>query len=285
VDAGETLRTSNTSGTASENISLSLAAGVYFVRGYRFSGDTNYTLRLTDDQAGNTLGTARNVSALQGQRVYSSFSGAADTHDYYRVYLSPGGTLTASLSGLTADADLQVIRDADGDGVVDAGETLRTSNTSGTASENISLSLAAGVYFVRVYRFSGDTNYTLRLTDDRAGNTLGSARNFGTLSSTAYFGDFVGAADTNDYYRIVVPSGPTARTLRLTLSGLSADADLQLIRDANGNGVVDAGEVLRSSTAGGTSGESITWNFAAGTYFIRVYQHSGDTNYGLNVTV
>ena len=125
----------------------------------------------------NTLGTATNFGPLPGQVSKTGFVGSTDTNDYYRMYLSPGGTLNLSLTGLTADADLQVIWDADGSGAVDPGEVIASSVTGGTASESINVWVAAGVYFVRVYRHSGDTNYTLRLTDDRAGNTIGTARN------------------------------------------------------------------------------------------------------------
>ena len=271
-----------TGGSAGESISLSLAAGVYFVRVYRRSGDTDYTLRLAQERAGNTIGTARNVSALPGTAFLDDSVGAIDPNDYYRVHLSHGGTLTASLTGLTADADLQIIRDADGDGVVDPGEILRTSSAGGTAAESISVSLAAGVYFVRVYRRSGDTHYTLRLTDDLAGDTIGTARNVGILSGTAFFDDFVGAADTDDYYRVALSA---TRTLNLSLTGLTADADLQLIRDADGDLRVDPGEVIRSSTLPGSASESITVSLAAGVYFVRVDQYSGDTHYDLNMTV
>ena len=99
MDPGETLRTSDARGTAAESISVSLAAGVYFVRVYRHSGDTNYTLRLTDDRAGNTIGTARNLSGLLGRQTHADFVGAADTNDYYLVYRFYGGSQTSRPGG------------------------------------------------------------------------------------------------------------------------------------------------------------------------------------------
>jgi len=61
-------------------------------------------------------------------------------------------------------------------------------------SEAISRTLDAGTYFVRVYHYSGDTNYTLTLRAradgplDSAGNTLAQARNVGTVTGTMTFG-------------------------------------------------------------------------------------------------
>src|SRR5262249_6664932 len=137
---------------------------------------------------------------------------------------------------------------------------------------------AAGTYFVHVKQYSGDTNYTLQLTTDFAGNSLGSARDLGTLVDRKSFSDFVGSIDPNDYYRFSL-AGWAGSLLHARLSGLSADADLQLIQDANYNGVVDPGEVLASSTYGSTWNEDINpWYRLGGTYYVRVYQFSGDTN-------
>ena len=214
---------------------MSLAAGVYFVRVFPAqssdSEDTNYTLRLADDLAGNTLGSARNVGTLPGTAFFGDSVGLADTNDYYRIFLPSTRTLNVQLTGLMANADLQLIRDADGDLQVDDGEVIGWSFRDYTSEDSITATLGSGVYFVRVYEHSGDTSYTLRLTDDLPGNTLGTARGtLGILSGTAFVDDFVGAADTDDYYRVGVSPGGL---MYLSLTGLSADADLQVIRDAD----------------------------------------------------
>lgn len=135
------------------------------------------------------------------------------------------------------------------------------------------------------------------------GNTLGTAFDIGALPGMRTFSETIGdidvpeqcsgdgdvqtctpgyhLTDPNDYFKFSV-SAPA--TLGAKLSGLSADADLQLIRDANGNGAVDPGEVLASSTRGGTSDETVLQSLAAGTYFVRVYPYSGSTSYKLTLT-
>ncbi|WP_374489593.1 pre-peptidase C-terminal domain-containing protein [Zoogloea sp.] len=340
------------------------------------------------DNAGNTLATARNIGTLGSTPLsLSDYVGSADTNDYYRFTLDATRNLRLTLAGLSADADLALLNSA--------GSVLRMSAVSGTVAENISYDgLAAGTYYVRVYPYSGSTNYTLSaraltpptlsiaalsasknegnsgstpftftvtrsgdlsgssavayslvhgstaaadfsgplggtisfgvgqsiqtitinvlgdqnveanesfsvvlsnalngsittgtatgtiLNDDvappdYAGNTLATARNIGTLGSTPLsLSDYVGSADTNDYYRFTLDA---TRNLRLTLAGLSADADLALLNSA--------GSVLRTSAVSGTVAENISYDgLAAGTYYIRVYPYSGSTNYTLNAS-
>jgi hypothetical protein len=111
---------------------------------------------------------------------------------------------------------------------------------------------------------------------DNAGNTLAAARNLGTLGTTTQtFNDWVGNTDTNDYYKFVL--GGT-RNLRLSLTGLSADADVQVLNSA--------GSELRSGTNGSATSEAINLdNLAAGTYYVRVYPGSSgaQTNYSLGL--
>ncbi|MDY7023432.1 MAG: S8 family serine peptidase, partial [Cyanobacteriota bacterium] len=107
-------------------------------------------------------------------------------------------------------------------------------------------------------------------------------RDLGVLETDQTVEDFVGSIDTEDFYSFTLNSPDD---ILITLEGLSADADLQLIEDINANGVIDFGETIASSTfASSTSEEIFESNLAAGTYFIRVYQFSGDTDYTLNLS-
>ncbi len=111
------------------------------------------------------LSTAVDLGNLSGTRNVSEFVGNADSIDIYRFILPSASNLNVSLSGLTADPDIEVIRDFNGDNVIDANEILGFSENEGTSNEAITLnSLAAGTYFVRVIQFEGDTNYNLALT-------------------------------------------------------------------------------------------------------------------------
>ena len=266
--AGTLIGSSSAGGTTPDSVNLtSLAAGTYFVRVNQFSGDTNYNLTLTADYAGNSTAAARNLGTLLGRQSVSDFVGSIDTQDFYRINLAAPGSLNVLLNGLGADANLQVLNSA--------GTLIGSSSAGGTTPDSVNLtSLAAGTYFVRVNQFSGDTNYNLTLTADYAGNSTAAARNLGTLLGRQSVSDFVGSIDTQDFYRINLAA---PGSLNVLLNGLGADANLQVLNSA--------GTLIGSSSAGGTTPDSVNLtSLAAGTYFVRVNQFSGDTNYNLTLT-
>ncbi|MFZ4640777.1 MAG: pre-peptidase C-terminal domain-containing protein [Nodosilinea sp.] len=279
--SGTVLQSSANGGTTAESITRSLTADTYYVRVYPYSGSTNYNLALSAtvnapaDNAGNTLTAARNIGALSSTQTFSDWVGSTDTNDYYRFNLTQASSFNLTLNGLSADADVQLLSSS--------GTVLQSSANGGTTAESITRSLTADTYYVRVYPYSGSTNYNLALSAtasvpvDNAGNTLGTARNIGTLSSTQTFSDFVGSADTNDYYLFNLAQ---ASSFNLTLNGLSANADVQLLNSS--------GTVLQSSTNAGTAAESITsQSLTAGNYYVRVFPNSAstnNTNYSLALT-
>src|SRR5262249_13038597 len=90
----------------------------------------------------------------------------------------------------------------------------------------------------RLECLKGRTLLTTVKIPDHAGNTLALARNLGSLTAgrALSYRDFVGAVDTQDFYKFRVGS---ALKLKLVLSGLGADADLQLLSSG--------GRVLKTS--------------------------------------
>jgi len=115
--------------------------------------------------------------------------------------------------------------------------------------------------------------------------TLGTAENWDVFSDRSKDEpNFIGYnGDQNDFIRFSVANNRTNVNLRL--SGLSADADLQLIRDVNNNGRVDPGEVLGESLNPGISVDSVSRILDAGDYFIRVYPgvSNAKTSYNLEL--
>jgi hypothetical protein len=222
------------------------------------------------DNAGNTLATARAVGTLTATQSFSDWVGSVDTNDYYKFNVGTQSNFSLSLTGLSADADVQLLNSSGG--------VIAISQNGGTTSESITRQLSAGTYYARVYPYSGDTTYGLSLNAtavapvDNAGNTLATARAVGTLTATQSFSDWVGSVDTNDYYSFNVG---TQSNFSLSLTGLSADADVQLLNSSGG--------VIAISQNGGTTSESITRQLSAGTYYARVYPYSGDTTYGLSL--
>ena len=223
------------------------------------------------DNAGNTLATARAVGTLTATQSFSDWVGSVDTNDYYKFNVGTQSNFSLSLTGLSADADVELLNSSGG--------VIAISQNCGTTSESITRQLSAGTYYARVYPYSSDTTYGLSLNAtavapapiDNAGNTLATARAVGTLTATQSFSDWVGSADIDDYYSFNVT---TPSNVNLNLTGLSADVDLYLLNSS--------GTVISSSIYGTTS-ESITSQLSAGTYYARVNRYSGNTTYGLSL--
>lgn len=286
ADSGEVLN------IRASSLSLSgLPAGSYFARIHIVnSGSEKYNLVLNATPGVNlglepndTLNQAIEIGSLAGQRAFSNSVGTTDKNDYYRFNLSEMSTLDLSLSGLAANADVQIIRDVNHNGVVDSGEVVASSTLKGTASELIQRQgLDVGAYFVRVNGIEGNTNYTLTLTGSpgagvapEPNDTLAAAYNIGTLNTLRKFDGSVGWSDANDYYRFTVG---TTRQVDLILENLSALANIQLL-DSNG-AVIATGNSNKIFTSYGSRIDpaQISRALNPGDYILQV-QHYEDPDY------
>jgi hypothetical protein len=122
------------------------------------------------------------------------------------------------------------------------------------------------------YSSSFSNSVTPQVTPD-PGSTLATAYNLGTLNRPFTLTDFVGNSDVSDIYRFNLASNSS---FNLSLNGLTADADVELL---NGNGTR-----LAISGASGTTSEWIDGSLNTGTYYVRVFQYTGNTNYRLSLS-
>ena len=294
----EVITSSEGIGNGSESINLtSLPENIYYIRVFQKSGDTTYNLALTvpplpvpQDNAGNTANNAENLGILDGNVTRSDFIGAVDSDDYYRFTLDKVSDFSLEINGLDqGNLFVYLGQDPNNDGLIGFDETIAISDNEGNETEAINVNgLAIGDYIIWLSRNNGNTDYSLNLSAtpsvipaDKAGSTLATAFNLNTLTASTQ-SDFVGNVDPTDYYRFTLtnPSGVT-----LKLSGLSADADLELSQDKNGDGVISSDEVIQLSEETDNQDENI--NIAAlpaGDYFVKVSQYDGDTNYSLALT-
>ncbi len=114
------------------------------------------------------------------------------------------------------------------------------------------------------------------------GNQLSQARDLGVLSGTQTIADSVSNARPDDLYRFTLPANSD---FKLTVSGLTTDVDVALIKDINGDNSIDFTDIIAASQESGLSPESIDIkSLAAGTYYVRVYQFQGSTNFTLNLS-
>lgn len=192
----------------------------------------------------------------------------------YELGIRDTSTLSATVSGLKADADLSLWQDRNNDGLFEPDEELDFSEEEGNASEAIVRNLFPGKYFLDVYQFEGNTDFKLDLKSTPVvtpagaiGLTLNNATNVGALSGTDARNGTL-APGKNDLYRFSLTSD---RDFGLFLNGNSAPATLELFRDLNNNNRLDTGEMLQATTAPvGQTGEIYFPQQVAGTYFARV---------------
>lgn len=210
-----------------------------------------------------------NIGTLSGIHSVSSLIGNTDPLDI----ISANRSVNVALPSLTQNADMQMFR-----GIT----SLSSSCASGTIPDSINIrSLAAGRVAAFTRKFgSAITNYILNLSPSKA---IAQSSNLGTLGSTPVTRmGAVNDRDTSDIYRFSVGS---TSDVKLTLTGLSANVDLRLIQDGNNNRIVDTGDVLSTSSFGGSTSDTINYaSLAAGTYFVQAYQLNGNTNYTLSLT-
>jgi len=130
------------------------------------TGQSNFvSFSSSVDLASNTLATARAIAVGSSTNSYTDSVGSTDTNDYYCFSLANSGNFNLGLTGMTADADVQLLNSS--------GSVIASSTNGGTASESITSQLSAGTYYKRVYPYTGDTNYNLAVSATTATVTPG----------------------------------------------------------------------------------------------------------------
>jgi hypothetical protein len=238
----------------------------------------------------------------------STFLSDYYTDDVYSFNISNTSSINLNLHNISAgdDADLYLYADSNHNGVFDAGDQqLQYSRLSSNRDDSINYLASAGTYFARVERYapgsSGQLDYTLDLSATQSQpyqaqtqppNLLPTETQvnltFPLHPTTTTFSGRVGGSNTVDTYAFsLLDLGSNYTAVSFSLTGLSSDADIRVIRDSNHNRIVDSGEVIASSNNGGITSESIPEIFSYGNtsdLFVQVYQYSGETNYQLNFT-
>jgi hypothetical protein len=209
--------------------------------------------------------------------------GFFDKNDFYRVRLTKRSILNIKLADLSDRADLRVYNGAN----VIVGESRR----GGASNEYLSLDLASGWYYVRVFDRGGiGSTYSLRVAADALpvastpppatpstdpGNDFGTAKPLGTLRAARPIDlvNSVAPADRNDFFVLTTTA---SGKLTLSLAGLAANADLRLFDGSR--------RLVFESVRPGASTEAIERVVAAGTYYVQVLSRTQTpTNYALRV--
>lgn len=138
------------------------------------------------DNAGNTLNNARNITASLTPITYSDRIGGTDPNDYYRLSVSSQSALNLTLTGLSADADLELLNSS--------GVVIAHSRNWGTAPDAITRILDVGTYYIRVYPFMGaNTSYNLTVSAATSNNpAFNLASGYGLVNAAAAVATAVG---------------------------------------------------------------------------------------------
>jgi hypothetical protein len=220
---------------------------------------------VTAFEPNETQATAATITA--GVANSAAINTATD-NDYFRVVTTGTTNNTFSLVG-PAGVDYDMI-------IFNSAGTQIGSGTGATATETVSLtSQAAGTYFIRVFGFSGAnsaTCYTITATttavtgcasalDNSTNGTLAGAA---TIPFNTNVTGLISPTGDIDHYKFVITTGGT---ITLTLGTLPGDYDLKLLNSA--------GTQLAISQNGSTTGETINYTAAAGTYYAQVFGYNG----------
>lgn len=152
------LASSTLGGTASESISYTFSsAGTYYIKVYPYDNlQSPYSLSLTVT-SGETNDTPSGASTLALNTSTNGFVGGTDVADWWKVSLSAGQTLEATLTGLSQDIDIQVYDPSL--------NFVGGSYLGGSASESVVFnSGSGGTWYVKVYPYaSAQSSYTVRV--------------------------------------------------------------------------------------------------------------------------
>ncbi len=111
-------------------------------------------------KASETLATATAEPSVTFSSVGQT--SANRLSDFYQFTITQAGVFNASLTGLTGDADVRLIQDANQNGEIDTGEVLAWQWERGSVSESIRRFLTAGTYYAQVMSYGDQTaNYSL----------------------------------------------------------------------------------------------------------------------------
>ncbi|MEM7445216.1 MAG: pre-peptidase C-terminal domain-containing protein [Pseudomonadota bacterium] len=284
---GNYLADSIAGGSSAESIDVPVGPGTYYLEVYIFSGETDYRLSITGtpgtpppaDEVGNTRETANNLGIIDGPTSFGDWVGPGDDDDYWRFELTSQAFVTITMTGMSSDLDI-VLED-------DFGSVLNSSAAGGSDDELMESTLEPGVYYIRVYPFSGASDYEIMIDvaieptegsvapPDSAGNTPESSADLGVLGTTPVtLTDWLGPDDVADYYRFELAE---PADVVITLTPESGDVDLELLS-------ADDESYLGGSIRPETESENVELSLPAGAYVIRAYIFDGESDYELTVS-
>lgn len=212
--------------------------------------------------------TQATAAAITSGVTNSAAISSSTDIDYYKITTTGTNSIVYNLVGPSGvDYDLYIYNSA--------GTQIGASESS-TATETVSLSnQAAGTYYIKVIGYNGAnsaTCYTIKATATAVTScqssydvsTNGTTSGAATVPFNTNITGLISPSADVDNYKFVITTGGT---ITLTLTTLPGDYDLKLLNSA--------GTQVGISQNGSTSGETINYTAAAGTYYAQVYGYNG----------
>ncbi|MBM4044919.1 MAG: hypothetical protein FJ279_07385, partial [Planctomycetes bacterium] len=305
-DAAQSLLRQSAGVGDSETIGLSmLPAGTYYVRVLGFGGATNPDYKLTIDapvrsvgipedwaEQNDTLAGAYDLRELEGHgQLFDGLtmddSANEPTKDDWFMFETVGEGVVGDqvridFAQALGDLDLELY---------DAGRNLIGESATADDSETISLfRMPAGTYYVRVLGYEGAANPDYKLGIDAparpvaipedwaeqndaadAAYDLRELEGHGYLFTDLTMDDSANEPTREDWFMFqTVGEGVVGDRVSIQFRHAQGDLDLALYNSAR--------TILRTSASVEDSEAVSLHRLAAGTYYVRVYGHGGDTN-------
>jgi hypothetical protein len=258
----------------------SIPQGDYYVRVYGDSGSTPYNLELSmlPPAMSSAIAAENEIGKFKGTRTFDGSLDRNNTTDIYHFTLDTPGYFNLALTGLTDDVRVGLIN------AQSNGYAATSSNTSSTDTSINIADLAAGDYYVYIFTPSGgNSNYKLLMSTDST--LLPQYPDLGTLNGTRTFSGYLTDYNSQHVYHFHLDQDSL---FDLTLTGLTNPANVLLVKDTNGNSILDPGELAYSANAGGLLPRQIPSMFEeAGDYFVIISQEglsTSSTGYRLSLS-
>lgn len=206
------------------------------------------------------------------------------------TYTFRTGTIVANVaisvdSFTDRDVGLVLFRDNDANGLINSADTVVANAGQTSTFESVNPALTQGNYIARIVS-TLDTGYNVRIargTSGAANPLAGPEISLGTLSQDLRKRDRVNDDDTADNFAFTLGSSDSLNIAVREIGRKQGDVNIRVVRDLNGNGVVDDGEIVAlGSSSGAPNTHTITGLNGAGDYVLQVCQTQGDTRFHVN---
>ncbi len=203
----------------------------------------------------------------------------------YRFRLETPSQVSLLLSRLSADSQVTLYQDRDGNRTLDLTEAIAVDTEPGTRAKLLNWRLNPGDYQVAIAAPKGETSYHLSLSTVAASNSSSTVignpelypQDLGFLSSEILLNDFLEPDNPPHIYQFILDS---TAPIEIELNGLTADVDLFLVENSH-----EKPQILAESTTPGNQPETISHSaLAPGTYSVWVKPVEGETNYQLSLS-